>query len=75
MLIQPKTGEDFNNKRNIDYWDPTNEARILKAVSIITFGIVERNFFTYYVKSVGGKNYQKRSNISISFIQNSRVRK
>ena len=36
VLIQPKTGEDFNNKRNIDYWDPSLEARILKAVSIIT---------------------------------------
>ena len=45
VLIQPKTGEDFNNKRNIDYWDPTNEARILKAVSIITFGIVGRILF------------------------------
>ena len=38
VLIQPKKVE----ARNIDYWDPTLEAQILKAVSIITFANEEK---------------------------------
>ena len=39
VLIQPKKVDDA---RNIDYWDPTMEAQILKAVSIITFANEEK---------------------------------
>ena len=38
VLIQPKKVD----KRNIDWWDPTLEAQILKAVSIITFANEEK---------------------------------